>query len=1440
MGVVYKARQKSLDRWVAIKLLAPERVSDERFAEHFEREAKTLAKMSHSNIVTVFDHGETDGLYFIVMEYIDGVNLRDLLSEGKMEPEQALAIVPPICEALEYAHDKGVVHRDIKPENLLLDRDGRIKIADFGIASLVGASGEKSGTPPYMAPEQSGGTVDRRADIYALGAVLYEMLTGERPDEELVAPSKRVEVDVKIDEMVLRALEKEPERRYQTAVEFRTMAEVLATRSKTNSTTQSKPKGNFWKVFCPSSWDRALVFGVRLFLLGILGYYFWPQASPPQYSHSPDTPRPSEIFPAKVWDAIELFGVMPNGGSKIYDANGHRIGEGPPVGPWDWSEEKQATALIFEIPEDVTLDWHRSLKIRESETGKPLGLVFGVRTSNYLGKSRRIQTMSVDRTYERKTRFGGSDQVPIEKIDITLQYYLPGQGRATCTFRGPFELQQSVKAEEGGVGVIRPGFGENGSSAVPWYHLTAFGVTKDRSDYQPIFIYDKAGNRYPIFGKSPDISGDGETRNVELKFWFDKLPPNEISAITFGEKGQQKTFRDICIQPQYRLDHPPYIDVMASALGLDAMSYKQLQDYTFTDVDEAIRVIDIVHGHHFHKAWQKIEGKDFASFSSEQQQKLRRVARSWLGQDSAFGIGLGLRGQWPEFVEPAFQRLRQPLANYDRNIIILALRNHYKNFDPEELMEIAKILENSDDLLDLYALLLVLEMNSDRPGGREALMHLARSEKVWLWWPAIKRLNMDRELMFGQMDRELQVKYLAQFGSERGLDRELIFRARMRLANSLSAHLALISGETSRDVLRTVIDDLPRVEAEAVLLDLLEDILKHWSDPKFLENSSRGMDLAVRWVVRQLNIWHDLNLGGITADGHRQGLVQGIDGYQVAREALSYFGRDFPASLDAAASADYPSREITLTLKNLLGEPLANAELDLRPFGFYRFSSPRIPLAEGPRIRAQTNDKGEVRIAWPNGVDGKSVHGFMGTVSHPEYGLASTWLRRKSSPQTVAMAPRDSIAYENSLWGQVVSESGQVIPGASVKAWHRTADGKSISALGGAVTDSTGRFQLPFAPEKENGDVQRFPDEATYGAVARSPLDEGLFPTRVKGTSPVAIVLREPDLPPRRLRFELGENEYAGEEELVNVRLIWEPFEQPDGKIRLSSFFTSGEPVGLMPGIYHAHYSHSQGRRFDYLPVEVDAGSPEQITFTRPPPVRCSGRVGDGVNGRPLSGAFVILYTATKHPNLAMLTDEEWAVLEEMPLNPSREDPGLEILKEHYSVEAIARTDANGRYTILRGRESRAFKMLFFARHRLPYELSLRNLNAEDGLEIKAPSVSLFPAGYVQFVPHVPAGHYPYVYTRWELMPKDAPDWLDKFKAEEKHMITRDWLNLRMPVRTFVPAGLRFKMGFGSSSSNQVRPVPPNDIIRLAPGETVDLGTPEFVEPESKAGKEYE
>ena len=236
MGVVYKARQKSLNRFVALKLLAPERAKDPSFAERFAKEAQALAALNHPHIVGVYDFGQAGGFYFLLMEFVDGVNLRQAMKAGRFTPEQALAVVPPVCEALQYAHEHGIVHRDIKPENLLLDKDGRVKIADFGIAKMLHADGsdagladsQPAGTPQYMAPEQKEHRrTDHRADIYSLGVVLYELLTGELPADKLQPPSRKVQIDVRLDEIVLRALETKPELRYQTAGEMRTQVETV-------------------------------------------------------------------------------------------------------------------------------------------------------------------------------------------------------------------------------------------------------------------------------------------------------------------------------------------------------------------------------------------------------------------------------------------------------------------------------------------------------------------------------------------------------------------------------------------------------------------------------------------------------------------------------------------------------------------------------------------------------------------------------------------------------------------------------------------------------------------------------------------------------------------------------------------------------------------------------------------------------------------------------------------------------------------------------------------------------------------------------------------------------------------------------------------------------------------------------------------------------------
>jgi tRNA A-37 threonylcarbamoyl transferase component Bud32 len=260
MGVVYKARQPGLDRAVALKVLSPRLAADPDFVDRFGREAKALARLSHPNIVAVHDCGVESGMPYLVMELVDGVSLRRLLAERRLPPEEAMGIVPQLCAALEAAHQQGVVHRDIKPENILIDAKGRVKVADFGLAMVLGIGASRltqthavMGTPHYMAPEQveNPKTVDHRADIYSMGVVFYEMLTGELPLGAFPRPSEKAKVHHRLDEIVLRALAKEPERRYQKASELR---EDVSGAPRDPAPSRKVVRGYEWK-------SRATLFG---------------------------------------------------------------------------------------------------------------------------------------------------------------------------------------------------------------------------------------------------------------------------------------------------------------------------------------------------------------------------------------------------------------------------------------------------------------------------------------------------------------------------------------------------------------------------------------------------------------------------------------------------------------------------------------------------------------------------------------------------------------------------------------------------------------------------------------------------------------------------------------------------------------------------------------------------------------------------------------------------------------------------------------------------------------------------------------------------------------------------------------------------------------------------------------------------------------------------
>ena len=245
MSVVYRAWDLKYDREVAVKVLRTELNEDADFVRRFNGEAQAASKMSHPNIVSMYDVGQDEGTRYIVMEYVRGVTLKDIIrQQGKIKPQRAVQIAQKILAAIDHAHKNGIVHRDIKPQNILMDREGNVKVADFGIARAVNsatgtvAGGNVMGSVHYFSPEQANGLVaDEKSDLYSVGVVIYEMLTGQVPfdgetgvavalkhiNEAPKAPSKiNSDITIGMEEVVLKAIEKEPARRYQSAQEFAT------------------------------------------------------------------------------------------------------------------------------------------------------------------------------------------------------------------------------------------------------------------------------------------------------------------------------------------------------------------------------------------------------------------------------------------------------------------------------------------------------------------------------------------------------------------------------------------------------------------------------------------------------------------------------------------------------------------------------------------------------------------------------------------------------------------------------------------------------------------------------------------------------------------------------------------------------------------------------------------------------------------------------------------------------------------------------------------------------------------------------------------------------------------------------------------------------------------------------------------------------------------
>ena len=250
MGAVYAGLQKALDRPVAIKILPPDTARDGESIQRFRTEAKAMARLTHPNIPVVYDFDVSSGYCYLVMELVNGSTVHQLISRRELTPALTLKLLAQICDALHFAHQNGVVHGDIKPANLLVNQDGNLKLADFGLAQLVvpgsraTAAPTPMGTPEYAAPElwQVGVVLDHRADLYSLGCVFFEMLTGAPPQGRFTLPAAARNRDPRIDTIIARCMQADPAQRYQSAAELQRALSAIRTPSSANFSANSSAK----------------------------------------------------------------------------------------------------------------------------------------------------------------------------------------------------------------------------------------------------------------------------------------------------------------------------------------------------------------------------------------------------------------------------------------------------------------------------------------------------------------------------------------------------------------------------------------------------------------------------------------------------------------------------------------------------------------------------------------------------------------------------------------------------------------------------------------------------------------------------------------------------------------------------------------------------------------------------------------------------------------------------------------------------------------------------------------------------------------------------------------------------------------------------------------------------------------------------------------------
>jgi hypothetical protein len=612
---------------------------------------------------------------------------------------------------------------------------------------------------------------------------------------------------------------------------------------------------------------------------------------------------PRKIVVEKSAGAVEisLLGVRPDGGDVFLDAYGRPMESDMKLyaGRHVWGSDSLQRDFLFELPRTKEpMDFCAFQRIRVSGANRGLGSSQNTRVFDYGGREFVFFSASLPRFYRgRNSLLFKGRQKRVKRIDVTLRYFHGPRGKADFSFSGPFVPGETVNADGGLPYTLTPKV-PNMSYRYNEVHLS----TKRQVDHDiPVIAYDDSGRRYLGHGASGTTSSTGS--EIDFQWVYEAMPWEKITAITFGERPHENTFRNIVVHYPDRppRDHAAWVDEMVKRLDWEDKRIDRLPS-GFEAAEEAIKVIDIIRGIYIANCHMAIRRKHIIEAPPETQEKIRAAAHTWLEcmdlRIRAAGAEIGLEGRWPEFFQPALALLDTDDEEVRRRIAY-TLRANYRSFSSAQLEAIKEIVMTKDDpVTSLHLVACLTWYGADV--SSDDLLELAIDERPWLWWPAVQRLASRRELEpIASLSDELKLRlYLTMgpgWGRGNDADEE---SADTLLAELLTPEILRMNSAVFSQILEKAANDLDHEDATHAIVDFLESL-------DFFDY--RRATWVVDRMVKYINLWYGVDIAGLGTDVmHDPEDMYGRDWRAIAAEAIEWYKTQLAAP--AAEGTDAADR----------------------------------------------------------------------------------------------------------------------------------------------------------------------------------------------------------------------------------------------------------------------------------------------------------------------------------------------------------------------------------------------------------------------------------------------------------------------------------------------------------------------------------------------------